>query len=52
MVNAPVPDDVAGIMVGDRTATPDIAIRRRNSYLQFIAETHRSYDSPISANFL
>ena len=32
-------------MVGDRTATREIAIRRRNSNLQFIADTHRSYDA-------
>ncbi|XP_074000087.1 uncharacterized protein [Rhodnius prolixus] len=43
--NAPVVDDVAGIMVGDRTATRQIVIRRRNNDLQFISDTHRSYDA-------
>lgn len=43
--NAPVLDDVTGIMVGDRTATREIVIRRRNNNLQFIADTHRSYDA-------
>lgn len=43
--NAPVVDDVAGIMVGDRTTARQIVIRRRNNNLQFIAETHRSYDA-------
>ncbi|GBL76140.1 hypothetical protein AVEN_234426-1 [Araneus ventricosus] len=43
--NAPVVDDVAGIMVGDRTATRQIVIRRRNNNLQFISDTHRSYDA-------
>ncbi|GFU62969.1 helitron_like_N domain-containing protein [Nephila pilipes] len=41
--NAPVADDVAGIMVGDRTGAREIVIRRRNNNLQFIADTHRSY---------
>ena len=31
--NAPVLDDVDGIMVGDRTATREILIRRRNNNL-------------------
>ncbi|XP_055932759.1 uncharacterized protein LOC129962790 [Argiope bruennichi] len=43
--NAPVVDDVAGIMVGDCTAAREILIRRRNNNLQFIADTHRSYDA-------
>ncbi|XP_072384527.1 uncharacterized protein [Diabrotica undecimpunctata] len=43
--NAPVVEDVAGIMVGDRTGTREIVIRRRNNNLQFIADTHRSYDA-------
>ncbi|CAD7001389.1 unnamed protein product [Ceratitis capitata] len=43
--NAPVVDDVAGIMVGDFTAAREIVIRRRNNNLQFIADTHRSYDA-------
>eukprot|EP00102_Acyrthosiphon_pisum_P016931 XP_008188088.1 PREDICTED: uncharacterized protein LOC100159360 [Acyrthosiphon pisum] len=43
--NAPVVDDVAGIMVGDRTATREIVIRRRNNNIEFIADTHRSYDA-------
>ncbi|GFW78967.1 uncharacterized protein TNCV_3305661 [Trichonephila clavipes] len=43
--NAPVLDDVAGIMVGDCTAAREIVIRRRNNILQFIADTHRSYDA-------
>ncbi|GFT84187.1 ATP-dependent DNA helicase [Nephila pilipes] len=44
--NAPVADDgVAGIMVGDRTSAREIIIRRRNNNLQFIADTHRSYDA-------
>lgn len=42
---APVLDDVAGIMVGDRTATREIVIHRRNNNLQFIADIHRSYDA-------
>ncbi|GBP20921.1 hypothetical protein EVAR_80741_1 [Eumeta japonica] len=42
--NAPVVDDV-GIMVGDCTAAREIVIRRRNNNLQFIADTHRSYDA-------
>ncbi|XP_014759581.2 uncharacterized protein LOC26515330 [Drosophila ananassae] len=43
--NAPVVDDVAGIMVGDCTAAREIVIRRRNNNLQFISDTHRSYDA-------
>ncbi|GFS33023.1 ATP-dependent DNA helicase, partial [Nephila pilipes] len=43
--NAPVADDVAGIMVGDRTGAREIVILRRNNNLQFIADTHRSYDA-------
>ncbi|GFT98206.1 ATP-dependent DNA helicase [Nephila pilipes] len=43
--NAPVGDNVAGIMVGDRTGALEIVIRRRNNNLQFIADTHRSYDA-------
>ncbi|XP_044588727.1 uncharacterized protein LOC123267905 [Cotesia glomerata] len=43
--NAPVADDVAGIMVGDRTGAREIVIRRRNNNFQFIADTHRSYDA-------
>jgi hypothetical protein len=38
-------DDVAGIMVGDRTGLREIVIRRRNNNLDFIADTHRSYDA-------
>ncbi|GFU39876.1 helitron_like_N domain-containing protein [Nephila pilipes] len=43
--NTPVADDIAGIMVGDRTGAREIMIRRRNNNLQFIADTHRSYDA-------
>ncbi|XP_050552549.1 uncharacterized protein LOC118277408 [Spodoptera frugiperda] len=43
--NAPVVDDVAGIMVGDCTGTREIVVRRRSNNLQFIADTHRSYDA-------
>ncbi|KAF8768472.1 hypothetical protein HNY73_021289 [Argiope bruennichi] len=43
--NAPVVDDVAGIMVGDRTSTPEIVIRRRDNNLESIADTHRSYEA-------
>ncbi|CAG9827410.1 unnamed protein product [Diabrotica balteata] len=43
--NPPVVEDVAGIMVGDCTGTQEIVIRRSNNNLQFIADTHRSYDS-------
>ncbi|GFS40826.1 helitron_like_N domain-containing protein [Nephila pilipes] len=44
--NAPVADDVAGIMVGDRTGAREIVIlRRNNNNLQFIADTQRSYDT-------
>lgn len=43
--NAPVVDDVAGIILGDRTSTREIVIRKRNNNLQFIADTHRSYDA-------
>ncbi|GFY34413.1 uncharacterized protein TNCV_3978731 [Trichonephila clavipes] len=32
-------------MVGDCTAAREIVIRRRNNILQFIADTHRSYDA-------
>ncbi|GIY00650.1 ATP-dependent DNA helicase [Caerostris darwini] len=32
-------------MVGDRTASRQIVIRRRDNNLQFIADTHRSYDT-------
>ncbi|GIZ04175.1 ATP-dependent DNA helicase [Caerostris extrusa] len=50
--NAPLVDDVAEIMVGDRTASRQIVIRRDNN-LQFIADTHPFiWHSPISANFL
>ncbi|XP_032312010.1 uncharacterized protein LOC116656463 [Drosophila ananassae] len=44
--NAPVVNDVAGIMFGDRTATRQIVIRRINNDLQFISDTHRLYDAP------
>jgi len=37
--NAPVVDDIAEIMVSDRTATREIVIRRRNNNLEFIADT-------------
>lgn len=43
--NAPVVDDVAGIMVGDCTGAREIVVRRRSNNLQFIADTHRSYDA-------
>ncbi|XP_046868824.1 uncharacterized protein LOC124461341 [Drosophila willistoni] len=43
--NAPVVDDVVGIMVGDHTATRQIVIRRRNNSLQSIPDTHRLYDA-------
>jgi len=43
--NAPVVDDIAGVMVGDRTAIQEIMIRRRNNNIEFIADTHRSYDA-------
>ncbi|XP_046865507.1 uncharacterized protein LOC124459827 isoform X2 [Drosophila willistoni] len=43
--NAPVVEDVAGIMVGDHTATRQIVIRRRNNSLQSIPDTHRLYDA-------
>ncbi|XP_055600642.1 uncharacterized protein LOC129749634 [Uranotaenia lowii] len=43
--NAPVVNDVAAIMVGDRTAPREIVIRRRNNTLDFIADTHRLYDA-------
>ncbi|XP_044577085.1 uncharacterized protein LOC123260163 [Cotesia glomerata] len=43
--NAPVVEDVAGIIVGDRTAMRQIMTRRRNNDLQFISDTHRSYDA-------
>ncbi|GFS50600.1 uncharacterized protein NPIL_247571 [Nephila pilipes] len=43
--NTPVADDVAGIIVGDRTGAREIVILRRNNNLQFIADTHRSYDA-------
>lgn len=45
--NAPVIDDIAEMMVGDRKATREIAIRRRNNNLEFIADTHRSYNAII-----
>lgn len=50
--NAPVIDDVAAIMVGDHTATQEIVIRRRNNYLEFIADTPSIRRSPKFANFL
>ncbi|CAH2089460.1 unnamed protein product [Euphydryas editha] len=43
--NIPVVDEVAEIMVYDRTATQVIMIRRRNNNLEFIVDTHRSYDA-------
>ena len=43
--NAPVGTDVAGIMIGDHTSSREIVIRRRNNNLEFIADTHRSYDA-------
>ncbi|GFY58534.1 ATP-dependent DNA helicase [Trichonephila inaurata madagascariensis] len=43
--NAPVVDDIAGIIDGDRTATREIVIRRRKNNLEFTADTHRSYDA-------
>lgn len=42
--NAHVVDDVAGIIVGDPSAIREIVIRR-NNILQFIADTHCSYDN-------
>ncbi|GIY91598.1 helitron_like_N domain-containing protein [Caerostris extrusa] len=50
--NAPVVDDVAGIMVGDRSASRQIVIRRRDNNFQFIADPHRSYDALQYPNFL
>ena len=32
-------------MVGDHTAAREIMIHRRKNNLQFIADTHRSYDA-------
>uniref|UniRef100_A0A182HPH8 Helitron helicase-like domain-containing protein n=1 Tax=Anopheles arabiensis TaxID=7173 RepID=A0A182HPH8_ANOAR len=43
--NAPVMNDVAEIVVGDRTSTREIVIRRRNNNLEFISDIHRSYDA-------
>jgi len=43
--NASVLDDVAGFMVCDRTAKREIVVRRKNNNLQFIVDTHHSYDA-------
>lgn len=43
--SAPFIDEITGIMVGDHTATRKIGIRRRNNNLEFITDTHRSYDA-------
>lgn len=43
--NASVVDDVGGIMVGDLTTIPKIVIGKRNNNLEFIDDTHRSYDA-------
>ena len=43
--NAPVVDDIAGILVGDQTATQEIVIQRRNNNMEVITNTHCSYDT-------
>ncbi|GFY55454.1 ATP-dependent DNA helicase [Trichonephila inaurata madagascariensis] len=43
-INPDKTPDVDGIIVGDRTATREIVIRRRKNNLKFITDTHRSYD--------
>lgn len=42
---APVVDDVGRIIVGDRINPREIMTQRRNHNLEFIADTHRSYDA-------
>lgn len=38
-------DEVAIIIVGDQFNTRDIVLRRRDSVLQRVSETHRCYDA-------
>lgn len=43
--NAPTIDDVAIVIVGEDFQSRDIVLHRRNSQLQRVSETHRSYDA-------
>jgi len=43
--NAPTFDEVAIVMVGNEFDRRDIVLQKRNSLLQRVAETHRSYDA-------
>lgn len=43
--NAPTMDEVAIIIVGDQSNKRDIVLRRRDSALQRVSETHRCYDA-------
>lgn len=43
--NAPTIDEVAIVMVGDEFNKRDIVVQKRDSNLQRVSETHRSYDA-------
>lgn len=43
--NAPTIDEVAIVMVGDEFNRRDIVLQKRDSNLQRVSETHRSYDA-------
>ena len=43
--NAPTIDEVSIVIVGEEFESRDIIIQRRNSKIQRVAETHRSYDA-------
>lgn len=43
--NAPTIDEVAIVMVGNESNKRDIVVQKRNSTLQRVNETHRSYDA-------
>lgn len=49
--NAPLNNEVAVVIVGDKFQSRDIVLRRRNNQLQRVHDKHRSYDAlqyPIS----
>lgn len=43
--NAPTVDEVAVIMVGAECEKRDIVLHRRDSVLERVSETHKSYDA-------
>ena len=43
--NAPIINEVAIVVVGDKFESRDIILHQRNDQLPRISETHRSYDA-------